>query len=404
MRDLLETLDGWRAAGTRFALASVVRTWSSAPRQPGAAMAVSEHGEVAGSVSGGCVEGAVYELALEVLESGVPASAVYGVGDDDAFAVGMTCGGTVEVFVREVDLSQVSLVAEAVRHGRPVATATVTASAAGWPGAAVGSTLVVGPGDEGHGTLGGTELGRRIADRAHGLLARGETGTFQLCPGGHGEQRGDELTVFVESFAPRPRMLVFGANDFAAAVIRTGRFLGYHVTLVDARPVFATRGRFPDADDVVVAWPHVYLAETADVVDERTVLCVLTHDPKFDIPLLEAALRTRAGYIGAMGSRRTHEDRLAGLRAAGVPEPALTRLSSPIGLDLGGRTPQETAIAVAAEIIALSSGGTGRRLNGQPFGRGADQLQQDVETGDGAAGVGRACRPRGGCCGGTSVT
>ena len=166
--------------------------------------------------------------------------------------------------------------------------------------------------------------------------------------------------MFVQSFAPPPRMLVFGAIDFAAAVARVGKFLGYRVTVCDARAVFATPKRFPDADEVVVEWPHRYL-ETVDV-DARTVICVLTHDPKFDVPLLEVALRTDAAYIGAMGSRRTHDDRLARLRDEGVSEEALARIASPIGLDIGARTPEETAVSIAAEIVALRWGGTGRRL------------------------------------------
>jgi xanthine dehydrogenase accessory factor len=166
--------------------------------------------------------------------------------------------------------------------------------------------------------------------------------------------------VFVNSFAPAPRMLVFGAIDFAAAVARVGKFLGYHVTVCDARKVFATASRFPDADEVVVDWPHRFLAGTE--VDARTVICVLTHDPKFDVPLLEVALRTPAGYIGAMGSRRTHEDRLGRLREAGLTSAELSRLRSPIGLDLGARTPEETAVSIAAELIQLRWGGTGQAL------------------------------------------
>jgi xanthine dehydrogenase accessory factor len=155
-------------------------------------------------------------------------------------------------------------------------------------------------------------------------------------------------------------MLVFGAIDFAAAVARAGKFLGYRVTVCDARPIFATRARFPDADEVVTDWPHRYLAGQA--VDARTVICVLTHDPKFDVPLLEVALRTPAAYIGAMGSRRTHDDRLARLREVGLTEDELARLRSPIGLDLGARTPEETAVAIAAELIQLRWGGSGRPL------------------------------------------
>jgi xanthine dehydrogenase accessory factor len=212
---------------------------------------------------------------------------------------------------------------------------------------------------EAAGTLGaGDRLDQAVDDDTRGMLAQGLTGVRHY--GAHGERRGDELAVFVHSFAPPPRMLVFGAIDFAAAVARAGKFLGYHVTVCDARPVFATRARFPDADEVVVEWPHRFLAGVN--VDERTVICVLTHDPKFDVPLLEVALRTPAGYIGAMGSRRTHDDRLARLREAGLTGAELARLRSPIGLDLGARTPEETAVSVAAELIQLRWGGTGRPL------------------------------------------
>jgi xanthine dehydrogenase accessory factor len=178
--------------------------------------------------------------------------------------------------------------------------------------------------------------------------------------GPHGERRRDEVGVFVESYAPPPRMLVFGAIDYAAAVAKIGKFLGYRVTVCDARPIFATKARFPDADEVVVEWPHRYLSRTP--VDARSVICVLTHDPKFDVPLLEVALRTPAGYIGAMGSRRTHDDRLARLREVGLTEDELARLRSPIGLDLGARTPEETAVSIAAELIQLRWGGTGHPL------------------------------------------
>jgi xanthine dehydrogenase accessory factor len=173
------------------------------------------------------------------------------------------------------------------------------------------------------------------------------------------------MQVFCTSYAPKPRMLVFGAIDFAAAVARMGSFLGYRVTVCDARPIFATQARFPDADEVVVEWPHRYLEEqaAADAIDARTVLCVLTHDPKFDVPLLTTALRLpEVAYIGAMGSRRTHDDRLARLREVGITETELSRMASPVGLDLGARTPEETAVSIAAEIIAARWGGSGERL------------------------------------------
>nr|BFE88745.1 hypothetical protein GCM10020093_113460 [Planobispora longispora] len=171
---------------------------------------------------------------------------------------------------------------------------------------------------------------------------------------------GQEVAVFAETYAPPPRLLVFGAIDFAAALTRAGRFLGHHVTVCDARPVFATPRRFPEAHEVVVDWPHRYLARTR--VDSRTVVCVLTHDAKFDVPLLEVALRLPVAYVGAMGSRRTHADRMARLRAAGLSEAELSRLRSPIGLDLGARTPEETALSIAAEFVALRRGGSGLPL------------------------------------------
>ncbi|HEV2452165.1 MAG TPA: XdhC/CoxI family protein [Streptosporangiaceae bacterium] len=356
MRDILDQIVKWWESGETFGLATVVRTFRSAPREPGAALAVSATGEVTGSVSGGCVEGAVYELAREVTETGAPVLQTYGVSDDDAFAVGLTCGGIIDIFVENADkqsFPQLGDVAAAVSRGEPVAVATVIAG----PGR-VGARRVIW-GDEAAGSLGsGGRLDDAVDDDARGMLAQGLTAVRHY--GAHGERRGDELSVFVNSFAPPPRMLVFGAIDFAAAVARVGKFLGYRVTVCDARGLFATRARFPDADEVVVDWPHRYLAGVR--VDQRTVICVLTHDPKFDVPLLEVALRTPAGYIGAMGSRRTHEDRLSRLREAGLSEDELARLRSPIGLDLGARTPEETAVSVAAELIQLRWGGSGQPL------------------------------------------
>ena len=212
------------------------------------------------------------------------------------------------------------------------------------------------------GTLGSDRLDAAVADDARGLLTTGRSGSLHY--GYDGQRRGEELTFFVSTFAPPPRMIVFGAIDFAAAVARIGGFLGYRVTVCDARPVFATKRRFPDADEVIVEWPHRYLAAQAEqgLVDERTVVCVLTHDPKFDAPVLDVALRLPLAYVGAMGSRKTHDDRLERLREDGLGDAELARLASPIGLDLGARTPEETAVSIAAEIIAARWGGSGGRL------------------------------------------
>ncbi len=355
MRDVLDSLLGWWHDDQPAGLATVTRTWSSAPRRPGAAMAVGPDGAVVGSVSGGCVEAAVYELCREVADTGVPRTARFGVGDDDAFEVGLICGGTVELLIERVDRSafpQLPTFAEAVTTGRPVALLTRLDDA---------RHLLLTP-DGRSGTLGGDRIDEAAGDDGRGLLAAGQTAVLRYGPGG--ERRGDALTVLAASFAPPPRMLVFGATDHAAASARIGSFLGYRVTVCDARPVFATAQRFPSADEVVLDWPHRYLAAEAAAgrLDERTVIVVLTHDPKFDVPVLEAALRLPVAYVGAMGSRRTHHDRLERLREAGLSGAELARLASPLGLDLGARTPEETAVSIAAEIVALRWDGTGGRL------------------------------------------
>jgi xanthine dehydrogenase accessory factor len=362
MLDIADELTGWLAQGREFAVASVVSVGGSAPRGPGAALAVDRDGTVIGSVSGGCVEGAVYELCAEALDSGESVRRRFGYSDEDAFAVGLTCGGVIDVLVtpvgadapsREVFRAALSTAA----RGGTVALARVVRG----PSELLGRALLVRPDGTHEGGLGGHPgLDRTAAAEAGALLDAGRTGTVGLsedgshCPGG--------LTLLVESSVPPPRMIVFGAVDFAAALVRAGKFLGYRVTVCDARPVFATRARFPEADEVVVDWPHRYLRQTD--TDERTVLCVLTHDAKFDVPLLTEALRRPVAFVGAMGSRRTHEDRHRRLREAGLTEDELSGLRSPIGLDLGARTPEETALSIAAEIVAARRGGTGVPLTG----------------------------------------
>ncbi len=369
MREVLPELLRWWRAGATVGVGTVVATWRSAPRPAGAAMLVGPGGEAVGSVSGGCVEGAVYELAQGVVADGVPVLRRYGVSDDDAYAVGLTCGGILDVFVEQVSAQtfpELGEVADDIEAGRPVAVASVIEHPnPTW----LGRRLVVRPETDAGGStgsLGSARADDAVTDDARGMLASGRTETLTYGP--DGERRGEGMRVFVSSFAPKPRMLVFGAIDFAAAVAHQGHFLGYHVTVCDARPVFATHSRFPSADEVVVTWPHRYLEAERDAgrIDARTVICVLTHDPKFDVPVLEIALRLpEVGYIGAMGSRRTHEDRMARLREVGVTETELARLSSPVGLDLGARTPEETAVSIAAEIIALQWGGRGDRLGHQ---------------------------------------
>ncbi|GAA2748276.1 XdhC/CoxI family protein [Kitasatospora cinereorecta] len=363
MQDIAEQLQAWHAAGRTFAVATVVGVSGSAPRDPGAALAVDSAGEAIGSVSGGCVEGAVYELCQTAVETGEPVLERFGYSDEDAFAVGLTCGGILDIFVQPVVPGADPGLDAGITYiasGTPVALARVIDG----PAALLGATVAV-TADTHHGSLSPAPstvaaLERAVVAEARAMLDAGRTGRVVLGLDGHPCDEADQgtITFFVESYVPAPRMLVFGAIDFAAAVVRIGKFLGYHVTVCDARPVFATARRFPDADQVVVDWPHRYLDSQLDRIDGRTVLCVLTHDAKFDIPLLERALRLPVAYVGAMGSRKTHRDRNTRLREVGLTDAEIGRLRSPIGLDLGARTPEETAVSVAAEIVAQRRGGS----------------------------------------------
>ena len=364
MLDLAAELEEWCRAGREFAVATLVAAGGSAPRRPGAALAVDAQGTALGSVSGGCVEGAVYELCRQALATGRPLSERFGYADADGLAVGLTCGGSVTVLVTPVP---------AHAPARPVLQAALAAAAGGQAAAlarvAAGpdplpqGALFLGTGGRPVGGLGlGAALDRAAAAAAGDALDAGRTGILRL--GAAGGLCGRPLSLFVECSLPPPRMLVFGAADFAAALVRAGAFLGYRVTVCDARPVFATAARFPEAAQVVADWPHRYLDAERARIDARTVVCVLTHEAKFDVPLLLRALRLPVAYVGALGSRRTHADRLRRLREAGATEEELARLRAPIGLDLGARTPEETALAIVAEIVALRYGGTGRPLTG----------------------------------------
>ena len=390
MRDITEDLHTWHAAGKAYALASVVAVKGSAPRELGAALAVDAEGTAVGSVSGGCVEAAVYELCRESLQHGRPVLETFGYSDDDAFAVGLTCGGELEVFIQPIFPKQdpadfapsritapeaaVGVALDAMVAGDPIALARVIAG----PAELIGRSMAIRPqapeilwgppgasiavdGDPWSATGSiGSDLDRVVARHARAMVESGATGTITVGTEGEGQDCGDAVTVFIESFVTAPRMLVFGAIDFAAALVRVGKYLGYHVTVCDARPVFATRRRFPEADDVVVAWPYRYLETTR--VDARTVVAVLTHDAKFDVPLLVKALRLPIAYVGAMGSRRTCAQRAERLREAGLTDAEIANLHAPIGLDLGARTSEETALSIAAEIVAARHGGTGRSL------------------------------------------
>jgi xanthine dehydrogenase accessory factor len=362
--------------GHRLALVTVTRVLGSAPRTLGTSMAVTDTGTVIGSISGGCVEGALYEAAIEVLEDGIGQVAEFGVTDDDAFAAGLSCGGTIEVFLTE-------LAPAGHRNAVPAAVlAQLRAAAAGRAaGLAVivagpGAGLVLGPADDARNEapldspLDGrldADSARRIRAELRARLTGGRTalGTVDCAldgaVDGAVDGAGAEARVLFLVAAPPPRFLIFGAVDFAAALSAAASLLGYRVTVCDARAVFATPQRFPTAAEVVVGWPSDYLAATS--TDARTVVCVLTHDEKFDIPLLREALGRDLAYVGAMGSRRTHDRRVHRLLDAGVSTAELDRLHSPIGLDLGASTPEETAVSILAEVLAARTGASGSPLS-----------------------------------------
>lgn len=352
--DVIEDLLARTRLGESVALCTVVAAGGSTPRGPGTSMLVTGDGGVVGSISGGCVESAVYELALEVLASGEPKLVSYGAGDESVFAVGLLCGGTIDVFVERVGPSNVAELEFAVKvadRGQPAVLATLVSSTGPAPPRS-GAHLVIADRSV-KGSLGVGSLDDAVV-RAAGSLTSSQT-----LSGPDGD------VVFARVLTPKPRLIVFGATDFVAAVAHAAAFTGYRVTVCDARAVFATKDRFPMADDVVVDWPDRYLRQQVDagLIDARTAICVLTHDDRFDVPLLEVALAVpEIGFVGAMGSRRTHDDRVARLRERGIDDSQLARLSSPIGLDLGGRTPEEIAIAIMAEIISRREGGTGLPL------------------------------------------
>ena len=350
MLELLATIRCWQIEGHDVALATLVAVSGSAPRDPGVAFAVCADGRLAGSISGGCVESALFDEAQEVLRAGRARIVEYGLSDGDAQAVGLTCGGRLRLLVEPLSADFCARVAESQND--------VLALALRLDAGGIGSRMAVFA-DAVAGSLGAPKLDAAVVTevRNGGAIVEPHLRTY----GQSGEPHGN-VEIYVERVAPPPEMFVFGAIDFAGAMVRVGNLLGYHVSVCDARPAFATRQRFPHAARVIVQWPDDFLKSAP--VDERTVIIALTHDEKFDIPLLSAALRSRAGYVGAMGSRVTHERRLQRLRDAGLSQTELERLNAPIGLDIGARTPEETALAIGAEIVALRNGRAGGRLTG----------------------------------------
>jgi xanthine dehydrogenase accessory factor len=314
MREVLSELTEWTEAGEEIALATVVETWGSSPRPLGSKMVVTRSGKMAGSVSNGCIEGAVFEEAQKVLKAGEPKVAAFGVADDVAFEVGLACGGHIEVFIQPLGRVHEQLI-EMLQRNVPVTLRT---------------NLVTGEAELVEGAPSGSELARRDGD------------------------------MFIEPFRRPAHLIIIGAIHIAIPLHRLAKLMGYRVTIVDARAKFASKERFPEADELIVAWPDEAMARLS--IDNSSYVVILTHDPKFDLPALRSVLGKQAGYVGAIGSRKTNQNRFDALRAEGFTEEQLARVHGPIGLDLGGRGAEETALGILAEITATRFGGTGAAM------------------------------------------
>jgi xanthine dehydrogenase accessory factor len=340
----LRTALDWIEDGRPIAIATLIETEGSSPLEVGAMMLVDGNDNIEGSVTGGCVEGALVEEAREVLAGGAPRIRTYGISDELAAGVGLMCGGTVHVFVeglRDEAREVLGVVLSAAVEGRPAAVATRLDDEA------AGSRLGVID-DEVRGGLGLDLLDKTVARETRGMLAQGVTGVRRY--GADGAAMGSELRVAVRSFAESPRMVIFGAIDFSVATGAVAKQLGFKVTIVDPREPFLRSSRFSDVGETVVDWPDRYLERQR--LTERDAVLVFTHDSKLDEPALISGLASGAGYVGALGSRRTQADRADRLREAGVPEHEIDRIAAPCGLDIGARTPPETAISILAEVIA----------------------------------------------------
>lgn len=342
MRDVKDKVDTWLAEGQEVMLATVVSVWGSAPRPPGSHLAYSSSGGIAGSVSGGCVEGAVIEEGQEILEQGESRLLSFGVEDELAWNVGLSCGGQIEVFCERLDPELYGEIRAELEADRLAALATVIA------GEHRGRRLLLRDQASPTGSLGTPALdqiaARLFAEQRTSFEARRETL----------EENGASHQVFLEMLPPRPELIVVGAVHVAIPLVAIANLLGFRTVVVDPRTAFATRERFRHADDLLHEWPDEALRHVG--IHRNTFVALLSHDPKLDVPAARVALEGQARYVGALGSKKTHQKRVQKLRDAGVPEEQIARLHNPIGLDLGGRKAQEIAVAVIAEIVAVSHG------------------------------------------------
>ncbi|MFJ2826539.1 XdhC family protein [Streptomyces sp. NPDC087263] len=344
MRDLLPALTGWFGEKKAFAVALVTAVEGSAPQRPGAMFVRGPDGEALGGISGGCLDATLYELAGEVLADGRAQVVRFDSDSDDVFEPGLLCGGSMEVLVRRVDPGADEAFAAALASLARGASVTLALTVDTVHPEHLGSTLVITP-ESVSGTLGAEKWDRECLRRR----AAGDSGVLHMT-----NDSRERISFFLHQISTPPRMLLYGAVDFTRALSQLGAFLGYRVTVCDARAVFAIPERFPYAHEVVVDRPARHLGSVG--TDRDTVVVSLTHDPKFDIPLLREALRRPLAYVGAIGSRRTCAERSRSLIAAGVTERQLARLRAPVGLDLGGLSPEETALSIAAEVVAVRHG------------------------------------------------
>jgi xanthine dehydrogenase accessory factor len=350
VKEVLPDIARWRARGDRIALATVIATRKSAPRPVGSKLAISEQGEMAGSVSGGCVENEVYGQAREILEGAPPQLLSYGISDDEAFAVGLPCGGEIDVFVETAPEELLERLARVVENEERAVLFTVV------EGERLGAQLLA------------TEDGERIGDgpdeRFDEVLRGGRNVLLELDSG---------EKVFAEVYGPPPRLLVFGAVDTAEALCRAAKSLGWHTIVSDARGKFASAERLPSADEIVVGWPDETIQRVQP--DYQTAVVVLTHDDRWDVPALKGALETDAFYIGALGSRRNQARRRERLQEEGVEEASIDRIQGPSGLDIGADTPAETALSILAEILAVRAGREGGKLKDSKGRIHAEQVE-----------------------------
>ncbi|HSD25557.1 MAG TPA: XdhC family protein [Solirubrobacterales bacterium] len=348
MRHVMEVVGDWVGAGDRVALATVVDTKKSAPQPPGTKMAINEAGRMAGAVSGGCVEGQVVQVAEGILRGGAPQLLEYGIADEDAWNVGLPCGGEISIWVETYDDSglQGSFRQLGLLGGRGALTTVLE-------GENVGAKLLLLEDGARDGSLGAPALDATAAERAESAMWSEHSELYEH----------DGQTLFVDAVAPPPRLIIFGAVDFAAQLAAAARLAGWRAFVVDPRKRFATADRFPEAERVIAAWPDKALDELGGI-DRATAIAVLTHDPKLDDAVLRIALRSEAQYVGAMGSRRAQEKRRERLVAEGLTDEELGGLAAPIGLDIGALTAAETAISIMGEITAVRRGREGGRLKG----------------------------------------